>query len=83
MTMNNDSDDKSRVDITVFQVSKPWASSVPGKFHTKPKSEDLYSQKGPFKFQSTDSYQIFLSKIALELPCPVGNFIESRITWRP
>lgn len=32
---------------------------------------------------SNDSYASFLTAIARELPCPVANLIESKITWKP
>jgi hypothetical protein len=71
------------IDITAYiQVSKPVSTSQT-KLRTKLKADDLYIQKGPFKFQSDDTYQVFLSKIASVLPCPIGNLIESKITWKP
>ena len=32
---------------------------------------------------SNDNYASFLIAIARELPCPVANLIESKITWKP
>jgi hypothetical protein len=32
---------------------------------------------------SNDSYASFLAAIARELPCPVANLIESKISWKP
>jgi hypothetical protein len=61
---------------------KPISTSI-SKSRSKPKAKDLYLQKGPFKFSSNNTYQTFLTKIALELPCPVANLIELKITWKP
>ena len=32
---------------------------------------------------SNDNYASFLTAIARELPCPVANLIELKITWKP
>jgi hypothetical protein len=32
---------------------------------------------------SNDSYASFLTAIARELPCPVANLVESKISWKP
>ena len=32
---------------------------------------------------SNDNYASFLAAIARELPCPVANLIESKISWKP
>jgi hypothetical protein len=72
------------VAITAYiQISKPGLLTAPAKTRNKLKNEDLYVQKGPFKFQSLDSYTTFLSKIASVLPCPKANIIEAKITWKP
>ncbi|KAJ7155728.1 hypothetical protein C8R46DRAFT_1116321 [Mycena filopes] len=40
-------------------------------------------QKGPFELLSSDTYHIFLSKIAKTLPCLPENIHETKIQWKP
>ena len=43
--------------------------------------EDL--EKGPFELLATDTYPIFLFKLAKALPCRPENIHESKIRWKP
>jgi hypothetical protein len=40
-------------------------------------------QKGPFQFQSNDSFETFLMKIAMTPPCPgPGYIVTTKRTWK-
>jgi hypothetical protein len=42
-----------------------------------------YVSRDPFSFTTSDSYETLISKIAAQLPCPVGNVPASQIQWCP
>jgi len=79
-----DSMDRDVVDITAYiHVLRPSPPSAAPKNWTR-KPEDDYVQKGPFKFQSNDSYDAFLTNIAVALPCPSPDYIvTAKMTWKP
>ena len=79
-----DSVDRDIFDITAYiHVLCPSPPSAAPKNRTR-KLEDDYVQKGPFKFQSDDSYDAFLMNIAVALPCPSPDYIiAAKMTWKP
>ena len=79
-----DSVDGDVVNITAYiHVLCPSPPCAAPKNQTQ-KPEDDYVQKGPFKFQSDDSYDAFLTNIAVALPCPSPDYIvAAKMTWKP
>jgi hypothetical protein len=85
MDVDTDDDaDKPQFVISAY-IHVLWQTvpSAPPKACTK-KPEDEYLQRGPFQFQSTNTYDDFLCFLAETLPCPSPKHITaSKITWKP
>jgi hypothetical protein len=80
---DNDHADKSFAISAYIHVLRQSVPSAPPKARAK-KAEDEYLQRGPFQFQSTNTYDDFLRLLAETLPCPSPKHIAaSKITWKP
>lgn len=82
----DDDADKPQFAISAYiYIHILWQTvpSAPPKVCTK-KPKDEYLQRGPFQFQSTNTYDYFLCFLAKTLPCPSPKHIAaSKITWKP
>ena len=76
--------DKFQFAISAYiHILRQSVPSAPSKARAK-KAEDEYLQRGPFQFQSTNTYDDFLHLLAETLPCPGPKHIAaSKITWKP
>lgn len=70
--------------ITAYALipKKTPANSSKGKGRKTANTDDNL-QKGPFTFNSTDTYETFLAKLAGALSCRVENINQNKIQWRP
>jgi hypothetical protein len=88
-TIDNDDDDDDKEPtapmITAYALipKKAPVNNTKGKPRSKANNTDDILQKGPFTFNSTNTYETFLIKLATTLPCRVENINQNKIQWKP
>lgn len=82
-----DDDEEADVNITAYiyverPPPKPQPRSSSSACLHKLSDEEKYAMCGVITFSPDDDYVSLLSKLSIQLPCPVGYIIEEKIMWK-